>query len=166
MEKMLKFTAMLAIVAGVLMVAASVLGIMFTYRSVARENIITTDDSAIPKTPLRGPFTLKAQADIIRVHALKASGGKTYSETPGTIPQLDAKGNPVLDAKGQPAMMPNPARATWVTATTLITALNLGILTYAFSALALFLGFVSIWTGIVFRMLSKQYHVVSMAKSA
>lgn len=162
MEKMLRVTAVLAIVSGIFMIGASLFGIKFTYNNVARENIVTTADSSIPNTPLRGPFTLKAQADIIRVHALKASGGMTYAEMPSTVPQLDAQGKPVLDKDGKPVMVSNAARGTWVTATTLITALNLGILTYAFSALALFMGFVSVWTGITFFALSKQYKVSAM----
>lgn len=157
MEKMLKVSAILAMVAGVLMVAASVFGITFTYNNIARENIVTTEDSSIPNTPVRGPFTLKAQADIIRVHSLKASGGKTFAEMPRTVPQLDASGKPVVGKDGKPVMVENAARNLWVTSTALTTALNLGILTYAFSALALFMGFVSIWTGITFHMLSKQY---------
>lgn len=157
MERMLKISATLAIVAGVIMIVVSVFGINFTYKNIARENITTTPDSAIPNQPVRGPFTLKAQADIIRVHSLKASGGKTFAEMPNTIPQLDAKGAPVLDKDGKPLMVPNLARNTWVTATTLTTALNLGILAYAFSALALFMGFVSVWTGVTFCALGKQY---------
>lgn len=141
------------------MIGASVWGIRFTYTNVARENIVTPSDASIPSAPVRGPLTLKAQADIIRVHALKASDGKTYAEMPSKVPQVDSKGAPVLDAAGQPVMISNPARTTWITATALTAALNLGILTYAFSALALFMGFVSIWTGITFYMLGRQFRV-------
>lgn len=157
MEKMLKVTATLAIVAGILMLGASTFGIIFTYNNVARENIVTPEDASIPKAPVRGPFTLKAQADIIRVHALKGSDGKTYAETPSKIPQLDDNGNPMLNEKGETIMISNPARTTWITATALTTALNLGIITYAFSALVFFMGLVSIWTGITFYGLSRQY---------
>src|SRR3989344_5460122 len=156
MEKMLKVTATLAIVAGILMLGASTFGIIFTYHNVARENIITPEDASIPKTPVRGPFTLKAQADIIRIHALKAGDGKTYAEMPSKVPQLDSSGNPVLNEKGEAIMISNAARTTWITATTLTTALNLGIITYAFSALVFFMGLVSIWTGITFYLLSRQ----------
>lgn len=44
------------------------------------ENITTTEDSAIPNTPVDSAETAKAQADIIRTHALEATGGKTYAE--------------------------------------------------------------------------------------
>jgi hypothetical protein len=155
MKKMLKISAVLAIVAGVLMIGVSTFALVFTYQNVAREGIVTPADASIPNTPVRGPFTLKSQADIIRTHTLKSSDGKTYAEMPSKVPQLDAQGNPVLDSKGEVVMVSNAARSTWVTATTLTTALNLGIITYAFSALVLLIGLISIWTGFTFYGLSK-----------
>lgn len=156
MNKILRFSGVSAIALGLFITAVSVFGIYFTYTNVARENIITTPDSSIPSTPVRGPLTLKAQADIIRVHSLKASGGKTYAEMPMNVPRLDTKGNAVLDEKGQPVMIPNAARSLWVTSTALTTALNLALLTYAFSFLALFIGLLSICIGVVFYMLSSR----------
>jgi hypothetical protein len=50
----------------------------------------------------------------------------------------------------------DPARDIWITATTLTTALNLGILTYVFSGLIILLGGISIWTGVVFRALARR----------
>jgi len=154
---MLKITAVLAIIAGILMIGVSAYAIMFTYNNVIRENITTPADASIPSAPVRGPFTLKAQADIIRKHALKASDGKTYAQMPSKVPQLDENGDPVLDENGEAVMVSNSARTTWVTATTLITALNLGVLTYAFSALVFFLGLISVWTGVTFYVLSRRY---------
>ena len=156
MKKMLTVTAILAIVAGVIMVGGGVFGIVFTYKSVAQEKIITPEDASIPKTPVLGPLTLKAQADIIREHTLETTGGKVFAEMPRQIQKLDADSNPILDADGKPVMTANTARDMWITATTLTTALNLGIVTYVFSALVLFLGLVSIWLGIVFYALGKQ----------
>jgi hypothetical protein len=155
MKKMLRVSGLLGILAGIFMLGVSIYGICFTYQNVVRENIVTPADASIPNAPLRGPFTLKAQADIIREHALKASDGKTYAEMPSKVPQMDAQGNPVLDSQGKPVMISNAARTTWVTATTLTTALNLGIITYAFSALVFFMGLVTIWTGVTDYMLSK-----------
>lgn len=126
---------MLASVAGLVLVAGGLWALNFTYQNVVRENIVTPDDASIPGAPVRGPLTLMAQADIIRTHALKSSGGKTYA-------QMDRE---------------DPKRATWVTATTLITALNLGIISYAFSAFTILFGLISIWTGIIFYKLSKKH---------
>jgi hypothetical protein len=134
MKKLLKVSAGLAIVAGLVLVAGGVWGICFTYQNIVQENITTPADASIPSTPVRGPFTLKAQADIIREHTLKSTGGQTFAE----MPREDS------------------ARDIWITATTLITALNLGILTYVFSGLILLFGLISIWTGIVFYVLSKR----------
>lgn len=157
MKKLLLVSAVLAIVAGTALSVGGAWGIAFTYGNVAREDITTTPDSSIPNVPVRGPFTLKAQADIIRAHTLEATGGKTFAEMPRQIPKLDDKGNPVLDASGKPVLVANTSRDMWVTATTLMTALNLGIVTYAFSGLILFFGLVSIWTGITFYALSRKY---------
>src|SRR3989344_8626085 len=134
MKKMLTVTAILAIVAGVVMVGGGVFGIVFTYKSVAQEKITTPEDASIPKALVSGPLTVKDKADVIREHTLKNTGGKVYAEMPGQIPKLDADGKPVVDADGKPVTVSNPARTIWITAMTLTTALNLGILSYAFSA--------------------------------
>lgn len=156
MKKLLKISSALAIAAGILMVVGAIWGICFTYKNIAQEKIITPADASIPEKPVRGPFTLKAQADIIRHHTLEMTGGKTFSEMPRQIPKLDENGQPVLDASGKPTMIANASRDIWITATTLTTALNLGIMTYAFSALILLFGCISIWTGIIFYALSKR----------
>jgi hypothetical protein len=134
MNKLLKFSSILAVVAGIVLVIGGVWGICFTYTNIVREKIVTPADAAIPEQPVRGPFTLKAQADIIRHHTLDTTGGKTYAEM----------------------SRQDPARDIWITATTLTTALNLGILTYVFSGLIILLGGISIWTGVVFRALARR----------
>jgi hypothetical protein len=160
MKKLLKISSVLAIVAGILLVIGGIWGLCFTYKNITRENITTPADASIPNKPVRGPFTLKAQADIIREHTLKSTEGKTFTEMPRQIPELDEDGQPVLDKDGKPAMVTNEAREIWITATTLMTALNLGIITYVFSALVMLFGCISIWTGVVFHALSKQSKLV------
>lgn len=156
MQKLLKISSALAIVAGIVLVISGVWGIAFTYQNVAQEKIVTPADASLPEKPIRGPLTLKAQADIIREHTLKATGGKTFAEMPRQVPKLDENGQPVVGADGKPVMTANTARDIWITATTLTTALNLGILTYVFSGLIILLGCISIWTGIVFLTLSRR----------
>ncbi|MBS3903184.1 MAG: hypothetical protein KGZ30_02280 [Anaplasmataceae bacterium] len=158
MKKMLMVSAVLAVVAGVAMVIGGGWGIYFTYQNIIQEKIVTSEDASIPNSPVRGPFTLKAQADVIRKHTLNSTNGQVYAEMPRQVPKTDELGNRVVDAEGNPVMIPNEARNIWVTATTLTTALNLGILTYAFSALILFFGLVSIWTGITFGVLSSRHY--------
>jgi len=156
MKKLLVTSSVLAILAGIVLVAGGIWGIYFTYKNVANEKIVTPKDSAIPEKPVRGVLTLKAQADIIREHTLRMTGGKTFSEMPRQISKLDDSGKPLLDAEGNPVMVANTARDIWITATTLITALHLGVLTYIFSGMVLLFGFISIWTGIVFYALSRE----------
>ena len=160
MKKLLKISSVLAIVAGVLLVVGGIWGVAFTYKNIAQEKIVTPADANIPEKPVRGPFTLKAQADIIREHTLKSTGGKTFAEMPRQIPKLDENGQQILGTDGNPVMTANTARDIWITATTLTTALNLGIMTYVFSGLILLFGCISIWTGIVFYALSRRANFV------
>jgi hypothetical protein len=157
MKKTLLVSSFLAIIAGLVLVGSGIWGIAFTYTNVARENITTPDDASIPSVPVRGPFTLKAQADIIRVHTLRMTEGKTFAEMPRQLPKLDAEGKPILGEDGKPAMTVNVARDIWITATTLITALNLGVFAYAFSAVLLVFGLFFILIGIIFYVLGRKY---------
>lgn len=156
MKNLLKFSSILAILAGIVFVTGGIWGICFTYKNISAENIITPSDARIPDATVRGPLTLKAQADIIREHTLKMTDRKTYAEMPRLVPRLDNEGHPVFNEEGEPVMIQNEARNIWITATTLITALHLGILTYVFSGLILLLGLISIWTGIIFCLLSRR----------
>ena len=156
MAKLLKISSLLAVIVGIVLVIGGIWGIYFTYKNIARENIVTPADSSIPEKTVRWPLTLKAQSDIIREHTLKITDGKTYAEMPRQVPKLDQNNQPVLDASGNPVMIANTTRDIWITATTLTTALNLGIITYAFSGFILLFGLMSIWMGIVFDALSRQ----------
>src|SRR3989338_3880947 len=157
MKKILLISSFLAVIVGIIFVGGGAWGIMYTYSNVARENITTPDDATIASTPVRGPFTLKAQADIIRFHVLSMTEGKTYAEMPRQIPKLDSGCKPILGEDGKPVMVANTARDTWITATTLITALNLGIFAYAFSAAVLLLGLFIVLTGVIFYVLGRKY---------
>lgn len=155
MKKYFFVSSFFAIITGLVVVGGGIWGLTFTYKNVARENITTPDDASISGVPVRGPFTLKSQADIIRVHTLRMTGGKTFAEMPRQIPKLDVDGKPILDKDGKPVMTANTARDIWITATTLITALNLGIFAYAFTGFSILFGLFSIWTGIIFYALSR-----------
>ncbi len=155
MKKLLKVSSVLALVAGVLLVVGGLWGIGFTYKNIVREKIVTSADATIPGKPVRGPFTLKAQADVIRKHVLDMTDGKTFAEMPRQVPQLNEDGEVVMDTAGQPVLVANTARDIWITATTLTTALNLAILAYVFFGLFVFCGLVSVWLGMVFLMLSR-----------
>jgi hypothetical protein len=155
MKQLLRVTAIAAIAIGILLMVGGMWGMVFTYHNVARENITTPQDASIPNAPVRGPLTLKAQADIIRRHTLTLTGNKTFAEMPRQVPQFDEHGNPVLDTAGKQVMIANTTRDIWITATTLRTALHLAIVTYVFSGLIILLGCISIWTGVVFHLMGK-----------
>ncbi len=150
MKKILKFSAFLAMVVGLVLVAGGVWGVYFTYKNVTAEKITTPTDASIPGVAVTGPLTLKSQSDVIRHHTLNMTGGKTYAEMPRQIQKTDESGNMVVDKEGKPVMVDNAARGIWITATTLTTALHLGIVTYAFSLFVFLIGLISIWNSIIF----------------
>lgn len=129
MKKLLKNASTVSGVIGIALLLAGCGGVAYTYQNVARENIVTPADASIPNAPVRGPLTLKSQAEIIREHTLKTTGGKTYAEMP-------------REDKNRPM---------WITATTLTTALNFGILAYAFSAFVAFEGLAFLLTAVFLR---------------
>lgn len=150
MKKLVFTSSVLIMVAGVILVIGGVGGIWFTSSEIARENIVTPQDAAIPEAPVRGPLTLKAQTDSMRKHVLRMTDGKTYAEMPRQIPKPDEAGKPVLDKEGKEVMMPNTARDIWVTYTALTTALNLALLSYAFSGMSILIGLIFISISVVF----------------
>jgi hypothetical protein len=128
-KKILGRNALLFNAFGLIFLLSGIIGVVVTHKTVAREKIITPADASIPETPVRGPLTLKVQGDIIREHVLKTTGGKTYAE----MSREDSN------------------RDIWITATTLTTALGLGILAYAFSVFVASLGVLFICFGLIFR---------------
>jgi len=156
MQQLLKASAILSAGFGIILVCAGSWGIVFTCQNVAAEKMVTPDDASIAGAPVRGPLTLKAQADVIRTHMLGTSGGKSFAEMPRQVPRLDEHGQPVLGSDGKPVMQANAARDMWITVTTLRTALHLGILTYAFSGLAVARGLLLTVNGMAFGALSKR----------
>ena len=157
MRKLLLVSFWISFIAGLLLLVGGIFGLYFTYANVARENITTPPDASIPSKPVRGPLTLKAQADVIRKHTLASTGGKTFAEMPRQIEKLDADGNPVLGADGKSVMVENTARNMWVTATTLTTALNTAIFAYAFSAFLILFGILLLLDSFVVRAMGKRF---------
>lgn len=156
MTKILRIASIAYAGTGAALVLAGIGGAALTWRSVARERIVTPEDAAIPGTPVRGPLTLMAQAGVIRKHVLEMTGGRTYAEMPRQVPRLDQSGAPVLDSSGAPVLVPNEAREIWVTATALTAALDLAVLAYALSALSVVLGLVLLGTGLLVRQARKE----------
>jgi hypothetical protein len=146
----------LAMVVGFGSVAGGIFGAWYTWDQAVGQDVVTPDDAAIAETPVRGPFTLWAQANIITKHQLESTEGLYYAQMERTVPQLDENGAAVFDENGEAVMVPNEARASWLTPTTLTTALGLGIVAYALSALAIAVGLTLMFTGYVFLYIRKR----------
>jgi hypothetical protein len=145
-----------AIVVGIGSTAGGIFGAWYTYDQAVAQNVVTPDDAVIPETPVRGPFTMWAQSDIITHHQLENTDGLYYAEMERMVPQLDENGAAVLDENGEPVMVPNEARASWINATTLTTALGLGIVSYALAAFALAVGVTLVLAGFAFLHIRKR----------
>jgi hypothetical protein len=94
-------------------------------------------------------------AQYMRIHALEASGGLTYSQMP-RYASADGKGTNVATkatkgANGQP--LDNAARNTWVTETALSTALNASFLAENVALFGIITGVAFLLTGIGFGVL-------------
>jgi len=148
--------AILALVVGFGALAGGILGAWYTWDQAVTQDVTTPDDAVFPETPVRGPFTMWAQSDIITHHQLDSTEGLYYSQMPRMIPQVDETGEAVLDDVGEQVMVPNEARASWLDATTLTTALGLGIVAYALSAFAMVIGLTLMVIGYVFLQIRKK----------
>lgn len=153
MNKLLEILSILVIIFGLLFILVGIYGIILTYKNVTREKIVTPEDSYIPNKSVRGPLTLKAQVDIIRDHTLKITDNKTYAEMPRRVEKIDDNHEIVLGKDNKPVLVDNTARDIWVTATTLMTALNLGILAYISSGIIISIGCLYVLTGTIIKIL-------------
>jgi hypothetical protein len=76
-----RLLAIVVMVAGAVMLVAGVATWFTVQQQLADEKITVAEDAKhFAGEPVDGPLTAYAQAEIIEEHALKASGGKTYSE--------------------------------------------------------------------------------------
>ena len=155
-SRLLLFAGLMAIVVGVGSVGGGIFGAWYTYDQAVAQNVVTPEDAVIPETPVRGPFTMWAQSDIITHHQLDNTGGLYYAEMDREVPQLDENGAAVLDENGEAVMVPNEARASWLNATALTTVLGLGIVSYALAAFAIAVGLTLIVVGYTFLRIRKR----------
>ena len=99
----------------------------------------------------------KCFASYMRIHALEATGGKTYAQMP-QFATADGKGTDVRaeaakDPKtGQPQS--NQARQIWISETALGTALNTAFFASSVGLFAIVMGFALLLTGIGFLVLA------------
>ena len=154
-RRLLMVVGILTLVVGIGSFAGGAFGAVYTWNQATAENITTPDDAIFPEVPLRGPLSMYAQADIIEHHQLDTTEGLRYSEMERQVASVDDAGNPVIGEDGEPVMVANAARASWISATSLITALNVGLLAYALAAFAMVVGITMIASGVTFLSLRK-----------
>ena len=95
-------------------------------------------------------------ASYMRIHALEASGGLTYSQLP-RYASADGKGTSDLtkalkSPTGQP--LDNPVRNTWITETALTTALNASFLAENVALFGIVVGIALLLSGFGFAILA------------
>jgi hypothetical protein len=156
----LAIAGVMALVVGFGSLAGGLFGVWYTYDQALAQDVTTPDDAVIPETPVLGPFTMWAQSDIIMQHQLESTEGLYYSQMERTVPQVDETGAAVLDESGEAVMVPNPVRASWIPATTLTTALGLGIISYALSGFAVMIGLTLLAVGYTFFHIRKRALIV------
>ena|SRR5215211_2383059 len=94
-------------------------------------------------------------ASYMRIHALEATGGKTYAQMPRYATQNGKGTNDVkaaLTENGKP--VDNPARNVWITETALSTALNTSYFAEQVSLFSLAMGIALLLSGIGFLVLT------------
>jgi hypothetical protein len=100
--------------------------------------------------PINSGDRARAFASYVRIHALEATGGKTYAEMP-RFATADGKGtNDPAQAQKGPSGQPldNPARQVWITETALSTALNTSYMAEQLSIFGIVVGVALLLTGI------------------
>ncbi len=110
----------------------------------------------VASKPIESGSDARCFASYIRVHALEASGGKTYSQLPRFATADGAgtsdKAAALKDAEG--AVLSNPARDQWITATALSTALNVSYMADQLALFGIVVGVALLLTGIGFAVLA------------
>lgn len=147
--------SILAFVVGFGSLAGGIFGAWYTWDQAVAQDVVTSEDAVIAETPVRGPFTMWAQSDVINHHQLERTGGLYYAQMDRQVPMVDDTGAVVTDESGETVMVPNEARASWMDAITLTTVLGLGVLSYAVAAFAIVVGITLIISGLAF------YHIRS-----
>jgi len=172
------FASVVLIVFGIGSIAAGAIGRSDVSDKLEQEGIIGSDDmtpEAIAKGARAAGLTnvelptcsvageaidtgseAKCFAEYMRVHALEATGGKTYAQMP-RFATADGEGtNDAEAAEKRPdgSPMDNPARSIWVTETALGTALNTSYFAQQVGLFGIVMGVALLLTGIGFLVLT------------
>ena len=114
------------------------------------QNIVTPDDASIPNTRVDDVATARSMSDIIDVHALEATDGRTYSEMGRFLAtdggDTDDVALAVTGADGKPVS--NPLRNTAFQASSLRTSLYTSVMAFEVGNLVIGLGFMVLVLGV------------------
>lgn len=149
-NKLLSAIGVLALIIGLGAVVGGTGGAVYTWNQAQVAGLTVPGAASIPGSAVRGPFTMRAEADALEQQQLDRTGGLRYAELPVEVGAVDEAGNPVLDSAGEPVMVANEDKAAWVTAISLISALELGVVSYALSLFAVLVGLTLMGCGTVF----------------
>jgi hypothetical protein len=145
-------------------IGATVVGTLAFFEvrdTIERENITATPDAQElgvdlePGEPIDTGAEAKEFANIIRAHALEATGGRTYAEMGRFLTPEGEETSDEAEAaieNGQP--VENPARNIWVTATGFTTALNTAYLAENVALFSIVMGVALVLTGVGFLLLT------------
>jgi len=148
---------------GIVAIVMGVNGFNTTRDALEQENIVfgSADDPAVAEhaeqwagEQVTNGDQARAFALVIREHALEGTGGLTYAEM-GRFLSADDPEDPagtsdeeaaLKDEEGNP--VPNSARNTWITATALSSALNMGYMAERLAIFGIVVGIALLLTGI------------------
>ena len=148
---------------GIVAIVMGVNGFNTTRDALEQENIVfgSADDPAVAEhaeqwagEQVTNGDQVRAFALVIREHALEGTGGLTYAEM-GRFLSADDPEDPagtsdeeaaLKDEEGNP--VPNSARNTWITATALSSALNMGYMAERLAIFGIVVGIALLLTGI------------------
>ena len=157
------FAGTVLVLFGAASMVIGTLGFLEVRDTIAREKITATPDAEelgvglAPGEPIDTGAEAKAFANIIRTHALEATGGRTYSEMGRFLTETGEETNVESEAaigeNGRP--VENGARNLWVTATALTTALNTAFMAERVALFSIVMGLALLLTGIGFFVLTR-----------
>jgi hypothetical protein len=156
------FASVVLILFGAGSIVIGALGFFEVRDTIAREEITATPDAEElgvdlqPGEEIDTGAEAKEFAEIIRTHALEATGGRTYAEMGRSLTREGEETNDeteaALDEDGNPVQ--NGARNLWVTATSLTTALSTAYLAEQVALFSVVMGVALLLTGIGFLVLT------------
>ncbi len=132
-------------------------GIKKTAAAAGLDSSIALPTCTVANKTVNSGDSARCFADYMRIHALEATGGKTYSQLP-RFATTDGKGTndetaALKNAKsGQP--VDNPIRNLWITETALSTALNTAYMAERISLFGIVTGIAMLLAGIGLGILS------------